>query len=96
MFDASINAISVYRENPAQYSNVFQVDDTERPIAANMFDFMNNLPVKYANKNMAIITADDSWGMESATGMRERAEQQGGRLSLRKPYPTAPGSGVQF
>ena len=87
MWDASINAISVFRENPEQYSNVFQLNDTERPIAVNMFDVMNGLPIDYSNKKLAIITADDSWGMESAAGMKEQAEKLGWKVVLEETVP---------
>lgn len=73
MWDASINAISVYRENPSRYSNVFQLNDMERPLAQELFNIMHKLPMDYPNKKIAIITADDSWGMESASGMKEKA-----------------------
>ncbi|MCF8070091.1 MAG: ABC transporter substrate-binding protein [Desulfobacterales bacterium] len=87
MFDASINSITVLRENLKKYSNVFQLDDTERPIAAEMFKAMYRLPVSYPNKKVAIISADDSWGMESAEGFKAEAEKSGWTVPIHETVP---------
>lgn len=87
MWDASINAISVYRENPERYSNVFQLNDMEQPLAQELFSVMYKLPIEYPNKNIALITADDSWGMESAIGMKKKAEEMGWKTVLHETVP---------
>nr|MDA3789469.1 ABC transporter substrate-binding protein [Desulfobacula sp.] len=86
-WDASINSISVFREDPKRYSNVFQLNDTERPIAIQMFDVMKDLPISFSNKKIAIITANDSWGMESAEGMKERALKNGWTVPIHETVP---------
>ena len=87
MWDASINAISVYRENPKKYSNVFQLNDMERPLAQELFTVMHKLPIDYPNKTIAVITADDSWGTESAAGMKEKAAAMGWKTVLHETVP---------
>ncbi|MCF8068378.1 MAG: ABC transporter substrate-binding protein [Desulfobacterales bacterium] len=86
-WDASINSITVFREDPKRYSNVYQLNDVERALSGNMFDVMKNLPISYPNKKIAIITADDSWGMESAAGMKEQAEKNGWTVALHETVP---------
>jgi len=87
MWDGSIDAINVYRENPDRYSNVFQLIDTAGPIAKETFKLLQNLPLDYPNKLIAIIAADDSWGMECALGWKEIAAQKGWKTVVFETVP---------
>ena len=87
MWDASLNSVSVIRQDPKKYSNVFQLVDTERPLSRDMFKVMAKLPVSYQNKKMAVVNADDSWGIESAKGMIEIAEERGWEVVLHETVP---------
>lgn len=89
MWDASINAITVYRENPERYSNVFQLNEIERPVAKEMFNVMSNTPLiaSSENKKLAIVTADDSWGTEIGLGMKEMAAEKGWKTVVQETVP---------
>ncbi len=90
MSDGSISSIEVIRENPAEYDNVFQLDDVERAYAEDMMEVMNALPFKYPNKTVAIIVADDAWGRETAEGLKARALKLGWEVPILEivPYET--------
>lgn len=90
VLDASISAIEVFREDPQQYSNWFQMNDVERNLAIDLFDVMAQLPYEYPNKKIAVITADDSWGTESGNGVKGRAKELGWKVVVDEivPYGT--------
>jgi len=87
VLDASISSVSVYREHPDKYTNWFQMNDIERNLAIDLFDVMENLPYQYPNKKIAVITADDSWGMESGSGFKDRAKEKGWRVVVDETVP---------
>ncbi|UCF84497.1 MAG: ABC transporter substrate-binding protein [Desulfobacteraceae bacterium] len=87
MYDESISAMKVFREDPKKYSNVFMLGDIEKAIAKDVFDVMEQLPYDYPNKKIAVIVADDSWGTESGTGIKERAKERGWKVSLYEVVP---------
>ena len=87
MYDESILAIQVFRENPEKYANVFQLGDVEKTIAKDVFDVMESLPYSYPNKKIAAIVADDSWGTESGTGLKDRAKEKGWEVALYEVVP---------
>lgn len=85
--DGSISSISIYLEDPKQYSNVFMLDSYEEHYGYDRMQFMNDLPYDYPNKKIVIITADDPWGRENAKGLRKRAEELGWTISLEEVVP---------
>ena len=87
MYDESILAIKVIQENPEKYANVFQLGDVEKTIAKDVFDVMESIPYNYPNKKIAAIVADDSWGTESGTGLKERAKEKGWEVALYEVVP---------
>jgi len=87
VLNASISAVNVFRENPQQYSNWFQMNDVERNLAIDLFDVMEQLPYEYPNKKIAVITADDSWGTESGTGVKDRAKEKGWKVVVDEVVP---------
>jgi branched-chain amino acid transport system substrate-binding protein len=87
MYDESISSIKVFRENPEQYANVFMLGDVEKTIAMDLFDVMAQLPYEYPNKNVAVIVADDSWGRETAAGLKQGAEEKGWTIALEEVVP---------
>jgi ABC-type branched-subunit amino acid transport system substrate-binding protein len=87
MWDASINSISVFRENPERYSNVFQLIDVERSIARYQFETFAKLPLDFPNKKIAMINADDSWGMETAAGVMEMGKELGWETVVHETVP---------
>jgi len=87
MWDASILAIEEIRKDPVQHSNVFQLNDIEKPQAIDIFDNMLSLPYEYPNKTVAVITADDSWGTEMGSGIKERAAENGWEVVVDEVVP---------
>ena len=87
MYNASELAIEEIRKNRQQHSNVFQLNDVERPMAEQVVDQMVALPWDYENETVAIITSDDSWGMEIGAGIRERAEELGWEVVIDETVP---------
>ncbi|NIS70502.1 MAG: ABC transporter substrate-binding protein [Proteobacteria bacterium] len=87
MYDESISSIKVFRENPELYSNVFQLGDVEKAIAKDVFDVMEKLPYSFPNKKIAAIVADDSWGIESGNGLKERAKEKGWEVPIYEVVP---------
>jgi ABC-type branched-subunit amino acid transport system substrate-binding protein len=87
MYNASELAIEEIRKNRQQHSNVFQLNDVERPMAEQVVDQMLALPWDYENETVAIVTSDDSWGMEIGAGIRERAEELGWEVVIDETVP---------
>ncbi len=85
--DASLSSVDAYKKNPQNYSNVFQMCDTERPLATNVFDTMISLPYEYPNKKIAIIVTDDSWGTETGEAMKVRAKEKGWEVAMFEVVP---------
>lgn len=88
LLDASLAAVQVFKEDPKRYHNVFQLVDVEKPAAESQFDLMTeSLPFKYAKKTIAMITSDDSWGIENGNAVRARAKEKGWKLVMDETVP---------
>ncbi len=85
--DASLSSVEAYRKDPEKNSNIYQMCDTERPLARNVFDTMISLPYEYPNKKIAIIVTDDSWGTETGEAMKIRAEEKGWEVAMYEVVP---------
>lgn len=87
VWDASINSVSVFRENPTKYRNWFQLNGIEIEFGRRTFEVMVDLPFKYPNKKIAIISTDDSWGMEVAAGIKKVAKDMGWKVAMEEVVP---------
>jgi ABC-type branched-subunit amino acid transport system substrate-binding protein len=86
--DNSIASIEVFREDPEKYQNIFQLVDVEFPFTYSQFIMITEyLPHQHANKSVAIITTDDSFGMESAKGFRTAAKDKGWKVVVEEVVP---------
>jgi branched-chain amino acid transport system substrate-binding protein len=88
--DASASSIEVFREDPKRYSNVFQLHPVERDIASTVMAVLDQLPYKYSEKTLAVITTDDAWGTEIGSGLKEKGKELGWKTVLDEivPYGT--------
>ncbi|MCF8069019.1 MAG: ABC transporter substrate-binding protein [Desulfobacterales bacterium] len=86
-FDASINSVKVFREDPKRYSNWFQLNEIEYGAGLETVKLMADLPYQYNNKKIAVITTDDSWGLEVAAGIKEGAKELGWEVVLEEVVP---------
>lgn len=87
MYDASRLAVEEIRKRPEQHDNVFQLLDVEQPMAVETFNQMVSLPYDYPEKTLAIVTSDDSWGLEIAAGLKKRAEELGWEVVVDETVP---------
>ncbi len=87
MYDASRLAVDEIRKRPEQHNNVFQLLDVEQPMAVETFNQMVSLPYDYPEKTVAIVTSDDSWGLEIAAGLKKRAEELGWEVVVDETVP---------
>ncbi|MBC7322563.1 MAG: Extracellular ligand-binding receptor [Desulfomicrobiaceae bacterium] len=85
--DGSQAAVDVFRENPKQYSNIFQLTDTDINQATSMFNVLMALPYEYPNKKVVIINADDSWGTGVGDTLEARFKEAGWEVALRQTVP---------
>ncbi len=85
--DGSQAAVDVFRENPEEYSNIFQLTDTDINQATSMFNVLMALPHEYPNKKVVIINADDSWGMGVGDTLEENFRNEGWDVALREVVP---------
>ena len=85
--DGSQAAVDVYRENPEQYSNIFQLTDTGVEQAKSMFNVLMALPYSYPNKKAVIINTDDSWGVEVGDTLEENFKKSGWEVAKRETVP---------
>jgi len=87
VWDASINSISVFREDPKQYSNWFQLNGPEEPTGFDTLKVMADLLDGKSNKKIAVISTDDSWGLEIAKGIKKAAKEFGWKIALEEVVP---------
>lgn len=85
--DGSQAAVDVYRENPEQYSNIFQLTDVGIEQAKSMFRVLMTLPYNYPNKKVVIINTDDSWGVEVGDTLETNFKQSGWKVAKRETVP---------
>jgi len=87
VWDASINAVAVYRENPERYFNWFMLNATEKGAGLATTTFLEAIDYSYPNKKIALITTDDSWGLEIGKGIKEGAEKRDWKIALSEVVP---------
>lgn len=85
--DGSQAAVDVYRENPEQYSNIFQLTDVGIEQAKSMFRVLMALPYTYPNKKVVIINTDDSWGVEVGDTLEANFKENGWKVAKRETVP---------
>jgi ABC-type branched-subunit amino acid transport system substrate-binding protein len=80
MYDESESSRDVMISNPA-YNNVWMLGDIEKPWGVEVFDLMERLETEgkytYPNHKIALISADDSWGLKVKSGIKDRALERG-------------------
>lgn len=85
--DGSQAAVDVFKQNPEQYSNIFQLTDTDVNQATSMFNVLMALPYEYPNKKVVIINADDGWGTGVGDTLETRFKDAGWDVALRQTVP---------
>ena len=85
--DGSQAAVDVYKENPEQYSNIFQLTDVGIEQAKSMFRVLMALPYTYPNKKVVIINTDDSWGVEVGDTLESSFKEKGWKVAKRETVP---------
>ena len=85
--DGSQAAVDVYKENPEQYSNIFQLTDVGIEQAKSMFRVLMTLPYEYPNKKVVIINTDDSWGVEVGDTLVSSFKEKGWKVAKRETVP---------
>jgi branched-chain amino acid transport system substrate-binding protein len=85
--DGSQAAVDVFREDPAKYSNIYQITDVGVEQAKSMFRVLMALPYKYPNKKVVIINTDDSWGVEVGDTLVKNFTETGWKVSKRETVP---------
>jgi branched-chain amino acid transport system substrate-binding protein len=85
--DGSQAAVDVYKENPAQYANIFQLTDVGIEQARSMFRVLMALPYTYPNKKVVIINTDDSWGVEVGDTLESSFKEKGWKVAKRETVP---------
>ncbi len=85
--DGSQAAVDVYKENPEQYSNIFQLTDVGIEQAKSMFRVLMALPYEYPNNKVVIINTDDSWGVEVGDTLEAAFKEEGWDVAKRETVP---------
>jgi branched-chain amino acid transport system substrate-binding protein len=85
--DGSQAAVDVFKENPADFANIFQLTDTGINQAASMFRVLMALPYEYPNKKVVIIHADDAWGQEVGDTLEKNFKEKGWEVALKEKVP---------
>ena len=85
--DASIGSIEVYRDDPQQYSNIFQMCEVEGPLAVGVLDMMNALPHRYDNQKIVVIVSDDEWGCRVGSTINVHAREKGWDMAMYEVVP---------
>ena len=85
--DGSQAAVDVYKENPDQYSNIFQLTDVGIEQAKSMFRVLMALPYEYPNNKVVIINTDDSWGVEVGDTLEASFKEKGWKVAKRETVP---------
>jgi branched-chain amino acid transport system substrate-binding protein len=86
-WDGSIHAVSVYRDNPKKYANWFQLNGIERDSGAEEVYFMAKLPYNFPNRKVVVISTEDPFGMETASGIQQNAKDAGWEIVLKEVVP---------
>ena len=85
--DGSQAAVDVFREDPAKYSNIYQITDVGVEQAKSMFRVLMALPYEYPNKKVVIINTDDSWGVEVGDTLAKNFSDTGWKVAKRETVP---------
>lgn len=85
--DGSQAAVDVFKQDPEQYFNIFQLTDTDRNQARSMFRVLMALPYEYPNKKAVIINADDGWGMGVGDMLEKKFKENEWDVALRETVP---------
>jgi len=89
-YDESKSSRDVMVSDP-KYSNVWMLGDTEKPWGIEVFDLMARLEsegkYEYPNHKVALISADDAWGTEVKSGIKERTEEKGWEVVVDEEVP---------
>ena len=85
--DGSQAAVDVYKENPDQYSNIFQLTDVGIEQAKSMFRVLMALPYEYPNNKAVIINTDDSWGVGVGDTLEASFKEKGWKVAKRETVP---------
>lgn len=85
--DGSQAAVDVYKENPEQYANIFQLTDVGIEQAKSMFRVLMALPYTYPNNKVVIINTDDSWGVEVGDTLESSFKEKGWQVAKRETVP---------
>ena len=85
--DGSQAAVDVFREDPAKYSNIYQITDVGVEQAKSMFRVLMALPYEYPNKKVVIINTDDSWGVEVGDTLVKNFSSTGWKVAKRETVP---------
>jgi hypothetical protein len=85
--DGSQAAVDVYKENPDQYYNIFQLTDVGIEQAKSMFRVLMALPYEYPNNKVVIINTDDSWGVEVGDTLEASFKEKGWKVAKRETVP---------
>jgi ABC-type branched-subunit amino acid transport system substrate-binding protein len=85
--DGSQAAVDVFKENPEEFMNIFQLTDTGINQAESMFRVLMALPYEYPNKKAVIITADDAWGTEVGDTLEKNFKAKGWEVAMHEVVP---------
>jgi branched-chain amino acid transport system substrate-binding protein len=85
--DGSQAAVDVFKQDPQQYRNIFQLTDTDINQAESMFRVLMALPYAYPNQKAVIINADDAWGMGVGDTLERNFAEKGWDVALRETVP---------
>ena len=90
MYDESESSRDVMVSDPA-YSNIWMLGDIEKPWGIEVFNLMESLETEgkyqYPNHKIALISADDSWGLKVKSGIKERALERGWEVVVEEVVP---------
>lgn len=75
-WDGSTSSSQVFLQDPKRNSNVFGMYPTESNGAGKNCEMMTSLAFEYPNKKIAIIVADDDWGIRSAAIWKKIAKER--------------------
>ena len=85
--DGSQAAVDIFREDPAKYSNIYQITDVGVEQAKSMFRVLMALPYEYPNNKVVIINTDDSWGVEVGDTLVKNFSNTGWNVAKRETVP---------
>jgi branched-chain amino acid transport system substrate-binding protein len=85
--DGSQAAVDVFKTDPEQYRNIFQLTDTGINQAESMFRVIMALPHEYPNQKAVIITADDAWGTEVGDTLAKNFKEKGWEVAMHEVVP---------